>query len=403
MSDDHLSVAQSIIDEHINELIRPHFILCTEPGDGKEVRDDQAGGGACFSRNRVVDFQDGEDEDDVFREALETDSLSPSDPVSKVAGVTLPKLVFDETIDRTAECNVIRMRLSFHIHGNRSDSAAYIDLYYDVDVKLLYIWFSKTREPYMKLGLNRLLRQAVALISIASEKRVALEAVSKFTVLAAIDTGFVFDTKCSYPISKETESNIDGTVQVTPQYLPQEDCYKHWPGAGEIIDLNPKAILLNTLIEKARNMNVLHLRRRERGNPLESSELLKFLHDYMHMREPTPSNRGQVCSVLPMIFDPESTPLQFVLNNIATQSSAVSGKIQANLVATGQHLLRGPVSSLHDVPKLATPQLPPLIRPPLSLPGETTSVGGGSGATLSLAFFASAAVLVVSTLVGSSR
>jgi hypothetical protein len=398
MADDHLTVAQSIIDAHINPLISPHVILCTKPASRLEVHDDQAGGGACFSRNRVVNFHDGEDEDHVFSDALETD------PISEVAGAVaiLPNLKFDETIDGTAEYNVIRMRLSFHIGGNRAVSAAYIDLNYDVDVNFLYIWLSETKKTYMKLGLNKLLRQAVALISIASEKRVALEAASKFTVLAAIDTGFVFDTECSYPVSKETETNIDGTVEVTPVYLLHEDCYKHFPEEGNIIDLNPGARHLNSLIKEARNESKLHLRRREPGNPLESSNLLKFLHNDMHMRELTPSITGQVCSVLlPMIFDPKSTPLQFVLNNIATQSSAVSGKIKSHLDATGQDL-RGPFSSLHTVPNRNTPTLTPLIRPPLLLPGETNAVGGGNGATMYLALFASAAVLAVSTLVGSS-
>lgn len=403
MSDYHLTVAQSIIDEHINTLIVPHVILCTKPENGREVPAKQAGGGACFSRNRVVNYHDGEDEDYASSESLETDSLSPADPVSEVAGAVaiLPVLDFDETIDGNAESNVIRMRLSFHIGGDRAVSAANIHLDYDVDVSFLYIWLSNTKLLYRKLGLNKLLRQAVALISIASRKPVALEAASKFTVLAAIDTGFVFDTQCSYPVSKETEPNIDGTVKVKPVYLIHEDCYKYWHGEGKIIDVNPGAEVLNSLIKEAREKNELHLRRSGLDNPLETSNLLQFLHTSMHMREPTPNIPDQVCSVLPMIFDPNFTPLQFVLNNIASQSSAVSRNIKAHLDATGQHL-RGPVISLHTAPNQAKPPLPPLMRTSLPLPGATIAGGGGTGATLYLAFFASAAVLVVSTLVGSS-
>ena len=404
MSDDHLTVAQSIIDAHINERIRPHVIRCTSPEDGREVRDDQAGGGACFSLAKVADNPD--DEHDGIDSTLVNHVSSECDP-GRGSG-PLPNLVFDEAIDDKADYNETKMILSFHVEGKTVFSAASIALAYDADVKLLYLSMSKTAPSHRRQGLNKLLSQAVVLISIASKKPVALKAASRYTVLSAIDSGFIFDTECRYPICKQIHFKDDGAYEVVPEYAGDEYCYTYFNWADQGVtftDFKNDANYLNTLIKAAVLDGTLSRERRQSGHVLSSTELLKVLSEKMFLSEPVGYDFDARSNQLPMIFYPESTPFCFVLNNIATQSRAVATKLgeKSDADDTPRVKPRGRAGSFltptvfHFPFNRGGPRLPPL--PPS---GATTARGGGGGATLYLALFASASVLVVSTLVGAS-
>ena len=141
---------------------------------------------------------------------LEYDGLGdPNDALGtgRYAGETLPPITFSKRDIPSTDLGELHMVLSFHINGNMDVSAASIALTYDFDAGLLELSLSKTSPSNRQLGLNKLLSLVVVLISHASKRPVCLKAASRYTVLAAVDTGFTFDTECQFPIYKEYSNN----------------------------------------------------------------------------------------------------------------------------------------------------------------------------------------------------